>query len=498
MSSWANPESTILRLALPAHQFNWDPQAIEHDDEHILFSAVYQGLVRLDANSLEPLPALAQAWQVSADGLEYRFTLRPKLRFSDGSAITAQSFYRSILRLIDPNRANPNAELLYMIEGVKDYSLGEESDLRALGIEVLNEREILFRLRHPAPYFFEILAHPALSPLSGSQLPLRWSDPRAIPFSGPYLYAGESEDGIILRRNRLYWQADQVEITTIEVHFHQEEASIDVQLTEGKLDWARNLLPSQLTHDHKFLATQRYSSQYYTFVAREGAYAQGTVRRALIKLLPLNMMRDSGMPMAQSLVPPHKDYPTILGINSDYSEGMSLLEQAGYPEAEGLPTLHVLLFSLDDPRALLMQQAWQRAGIDVQLHTLDSSEYYDSSQWDGIALVEQGWSGEYLDPLTFLSLWLTDSRYNQSTFRSAQFDAMIEASHFLTGKERLLKLAQSEALLMASGVVIPMNFLVDREIVPASAWWGFGRNPLGRQRFEYLRKSEMISLVDVL
>ncbi len=50
---------------------------------------VFDGLVRMDAVKIEPVPALAERWEVSEDGLTWTFHLRPGVTWSDGVPFTA-------------------------------------------------------------------------------------------------------------------------------------------------------------------------------------------------------------------------------------------------------------------------------------------------------------------------------------------------------------------------------------------------------------------------
>jgi len=58
---------------------------------------------------------------VLAVGTAGAFTLRPDLRFSDGTTLTADDVRRSWLRVIDPRAPSPLASLLYDVEGARDY-----------------------------------------------------------------------------------------------------------------------------------------------------------------------------------------------------------------------------------------------------------------------------------------------------------------------------------------------------------------------------------------
>ncbi|WDI34514.1 peptide ABC transporter substrate-binding protein [Entomospira nematocerorum] len=494
-------QSHILRLALANQNFNWDPQAIENTDELLLFSSVYQGLVQLDAKTLQPLPALAESWSISDDGLQYTFYLRSRLYFSDGTPITAESFYRSVLRLLDPYIHNPNAELLHMITNAKEYAMGAGIPVQDVGVVVLDERTIQFNLVHPAPYFFEVIAHPALSPLSGSQLPMKWQEPRSIPFSGPYLYAGTTDKGFMLRRNRLYWNAEKVNITTIDVQLFDVEEESNAGLRSEEIDWAHNFFnPKEPIHtNHRLVVNQRYASQYFTFIADNGPYAEPDIRKALIMLLPLQLLRESGLPVATTLIPPTQDYSVVHPFRSDYSEGMLLLSKAGYPEGEGLPTLVIQSFHMEDPRILVMQEAWGNAGISVEIYTPeDHNDYYQISDRQSITIMESAWSADYLDPLAFLFMWQSDSLYNVTNFRDQHFDELIKNSHFLSGRERLQALAMAEKRLLESAVVIPMNFLVDLDLVSPALLTELGHNPLGVRRFENLNKRALYTYYNAI
>ena len=82
-----------------------DPPAMTSQEGFIATTALYEGLVKYKANSTDIEPALAEKWDVSADGLSYVFHLRPNVKFHDGSPLTAEAvafcFDRSI------NKDNP-------------------------------------------------------------------------------------------------------------------------------------------------------------------------------------------------------------------------------------------------------------------------------------------------------------------------------------------------------------------------------------------------------
>src|SRR3989338_5000673 len=93
---------------------------------------VFNGLVKYNER-LEIVGDLAESWSVSDDGLTITFTLRPHIRWHDGTACTAQDVLFTYQKLIDPNVRTPFSSSYELIESV----------------EVLDERTVRIRYREP-------------------------------------------------------------------------------------------------------------------------------------------------------------------------------------------------------------------------------------------------------------------------------------------------------------------------------------------------------------
>src|SRR4051794_22331513 len=76
---------------------SWDPVTSSAGwDVHVL-SLVYAGLTKLDEKG-NAVPGLASGWKYNADGTEVTFTLRPGLKFSDGTVLDADAVRKSLER----------------------------------------------------------------------------------------------------------------------------------------------------------------------------------------------------------------------------------------------------------------------------------------------------------------------------------------------------------------------------------------------------------------
>lgn len=92
-----------------------DPHLATGEPEHRLISELFEGLTRLDAKTLKPVPGVAESWEISPDGKTYTFRIRPEARWSDGKRVTAHDFVYSFRRLLDPALGGEYAYIVYPI-----------------------------------------------------------------------------------------------------------------------------------------------------------------------------------------------------------------------------------------------------------------------------------------------------------------------------------------------------------------------------------------------
>ena len=99
-----------------------DPQLATGEPEHRLLTSIFEGLARLDARSLEPVPGVAESWDISADGKTYTFHLRANARWSDGHPVTAQDFCYAWRRLQEPSLGSEYAYIMHMVRYAEAYN----------------------------------------------------------------------------------------------------------------------------------------------------------------------------------------------------------------------------------------------------------------------------------------------------------------------------------------------------------------------------------------
>jgi oligopeptide transport system substrate-binding protein len=119
------PQRNILRYVNGDEPESLDPPVSSGQPEARIYMALYQGLVEYDPKTLNPIPALAERWDVNNDSSEFVFHMRRNARWSNGDPITAQDFVYSLRRGLSPDLASKNAYLAYYITYAQAYNQKE-------------------------------------------------------------------------------------------------------------------------------------------------------------------------------------------------------------------------------------------------------------------------------------------------------------------------------------------------------------------------------------
>lgn len=118
------PPGQTLRYISGSEPESLDPQLSTGQPEARIFMALYEGLAEYHPKTLEPIPAIAERWELDEDATEIVFFLRKNARFSNGEPITAHDFVWSFRRGLDPALAARSAYLAYDIKYAQGYNEG--------------------------------------------------------------------------------------------------------------------------------------------------------------------------------------------------------------------------------------------------------------------------------------------------------------------------------------------------------------------------------------
>src|SRR5437588_11989 len=155
------PRANVLSYINGPEPESLDPQISDGQPEARIYMALYEGLVEYDPKTTEPIPALAERWEINKDSSEFTFHLRHDGRFSNGEPITARDFVYTIRRGMSAKLGSRTAALAYYIKYAKAYNEGDVFVQDANGGAFLVEKD--FNDAQSEPGHEPLTSHPVES-----------------------------------------------------------------------------------------------------------------------------------------------------------------------------------------------------------------------------------------------------------------------------------------------------------------------------------------------
>jgi oligopeptide transport system substrate-binding protein len=473
-----------------------DPQLIAAYTDQNIAVALFEGLCAIDERTSQPVPAAAEKWDVSPDGLSYTFHLRPGAKWSNGEPLTAPDFVASWRRILAPSLAAEYAYLLYPLKHAEALNTGKSTDFAALGAEAIDDHTLRLTLERPTPYLPALTAQPAWFPVNprvlakfgdiNQRLPL-WTRPENLVGNGPFtLYEWRPNADLRVVKNPAYWDAASVRLGQIlffpnespeveERSFRTGNVHITYSLPTSKLETYRKNNPAALRLDPFLQAI------FLRFNTTRPPFGDARVRRALSlaidrEAIAASVLRGAQNP-ARSFTPPDcAGYTARVRVPTDYELARRLLTEAGFPGGRGLPAVDLQVRNDEyQPRvAEVLQAQWKKElGLNITITPLEQKTWVQNQQTLNYAISGAGWIGDFVDPVTFLDLFVSNGGNNWTGWANPAYDALIrEAAAATEPAARLEHFQQAEALLLEQAPVAPVYFGVRSYLIhPAVHGW---------------------------
>ncbi|HUU32145.1 MAG TPA: ABC transporter substrate-binding protein, partial [Phycisphaerae bacterium] len=137
--------------------------------------------------------------------------------------------------------------------------------------------------------------------------------------------------------------------------------------------------------------------------------------------------------------------------------------------------------------AEMVQQQWREAlGVSVRIEQVEWKVFLDRMQRGEYQIARAGWFGDYVDPNTFLDMFVTGGGNNQTGWSNARYDALIrQAARILQPQDRMRRLAEAEAILLQEVPIVPIYGYTTLMLVRPGLE-GIEPNPLNRIDFGQL------------
>ncbi len=511
----APAQNNILLFGNGTEPEELDPHIVTGLPESRIISTLLQGLVVLDARTLEPRPGVAESWQISPDGLYYRFSLRKDARWSNGDPVTAQDFLYSWQRVLTPALGSQYVSMLYPVKNARAFHEGTLKDFSKVGVHASWGKHLLeVTLQQPTGYFLTTLAHHSTFPVHPPTIEKHGSSAtRGSPWTRPGNFVGNGafqltewklNRFIRVRRNPHYYDAAKIVEEGLDgVDFlPTDNISTEERMFQtGRLHVSSSLLPQRLhfyrrNHPELLREHSSFGTYYYIFNTTRPPLDDVRVRKALSmtvdrKTLVSTVTQGGEKPAAAFTPPGTPGYRpgTRLHLPFDPENARLLLAAAGFPEGKGFPKLQLLYNNQQQHRKIAeaVQNMWNKhLNVKVELVNQEWKVYLRSVREGSFDIARAGWFGDYLDPNTFLDLLTSYNDNNHSGWHNPHYDQLIEAAKLTPFRQQRMKLLlDAETFLLENMPVLPMYVYSSKRLVrPEVRNWTL--NPLDHIVFSEL------------
>ena len=451
-------------------------------------------------NSMEPLTRLAEkdgenvregaaaeSWESNEDGTVWTFHLRDN-KWSDGQPVTANDYVYAITRVLTPETGSPNSWLLTCVKNANAVLAGE-MDPSELGVKAVDDKTIEFTQESPTPYFLALTDTRVMMPQRqdiveqyGESYGAEASN---MVYNGPFkLETWTHNSELILVKNDQYWDAENVNLQTINYKIMNDENTIFNSFTNGSIDSCGCGTPEWM---EKFQSMENVDYIHYTSPAvrfnfyntKDELFQNANIRNAFTLALDrediVNTIYFGTMAPAYGWVP----------------DGVSVGDQGIYREKVEEP-LKAMIGS-EDPKELLLK-GMEELGLGSDPSTLEVTfslggvdqwmknygEYYqqtfknvlgvnvvlDFNEWGTFqSKVNSGdyqmgymsWGIDYNDPYSMLAVMYSTSGNINTGWVNEEYDELLDqAAVEMDDAKRLELYKQAETILFEEGPLCPV------------------------------------------
>ena len=500
-------KTQTLLLGNAAEPQDLDPHSIYAWTDSNIVYALFEPLTWIDEKTTQPIPAAAERWENSADGLTWTFHLRPGMHWSDGDPLTARDWVYSLHRILSPNLAASYAYMIWPVKNAEAFNAGKLLDFSQVGVKALDDLTLQLTLERPTPYLPALVSHTTWLPVHQAtiekfgkmdQKGTRWTRPGNLVGNGAFILTEWSPNSrISVTKNPHYWDAAKVRLNKIVFFPIEDSISEERDFRAGQLHLTYGLPinkiePYRKEHPEQ-LRVEDLLASYYLFInTTKKPFDDWRVRRALA--MAVDRPRIAAQVTMGSRTPAYnftpKDcagYTCTTLMPDDYEAARELLAEAGFPHGQGLPTVEVLSYNTEISIKTLeeMQDVWARElGFHIQIAPVEQKTLFSNTQTGNYTVAFSAWIADYPDPSTFLDCLHTGNGNNWAKYSNPEYDQLVDAAANLAdNRVRYEDFQKAEAILMHDAPLIPLYF-GERPFLTQTSVHGWPDSKLGFKAFK--------------
>ena len=504
-------DASYLGVMLGTNVMSLDTNLATDGDSFEVIADCIDGLMQMDKDGAA-VPALAESYDVSDDGLTYTFHLRDA-KWNNGTAVTANDFVFAWRRI-----AKEAGEYAYMldeignIKGAAEIISGNEADLTTLGVSAADDKTFVVELNVPVSFFPSLMYFPTFYPINEEFYNsladgTYGTSPETFLSNGAFVLESYTPGtaNLSVKKNPDYWDADRVKLAGInyQVVGSSDNAltafrnkTLDVVMVSGnQVDAAKK----DATLAGNLKVTGAGYMWYLSFSQTEknaegGMLANANLRLAISNAIDRDNLVDNyvmdGSLATFTAVPPQfaassttgDDFSADQDAFTDYV-GYNPEKAAEYFEAAKAElgkdsfSFTMIYGNNEGDEVQKVAQAIKEdvedvlPGVEIKLQSMTKAERPDKMQNDNYDIALTRWGPDYADPMTYLGMWVTNNSNNYGFWSNAEFDQLIAdctTGAYITDYDaRWDAMFKAETLVMQEAVIAPLYTKANANLITA-------------------------------
>ncbi|MGG4488784.1 peptide ABC transporter substrate-binding protein [Metabacillus idriensis] len=440
-----------------------------------------EGLYRIDENQ-EPVPAMAEGEpEANEDGTEYTIKLKEDAKWSNGEPVTANDFVFAWQRALNPDTGSEYGPYMMMgkIKNAEALFNGEVKP-EELGVKAQDEKTLVVTLDKPIAFFKSLMAFPTFYPQNQKFVEEQAANfgkkSENLVFNGPFTiqgWEGPADTEWTLEKNAEYWDAKNVSLEKITFNVSKDPQAAANAFEAGEADVTPKLstpaVIAQYESDDRLLRWLEPTIFWLKLNQKNEALANVNIRKAIAMAFNkedlTNEILNNGSIPANYAVP--KEFVTNPDTGEDFREANGDLltynvEEAKKLWAKGLEEIGQkevkLVYLGGDTETSKTIDSYMKdqlqnnlEGLTIDVQSVPFSVRLDRDKTMDYDIQAAGWGPDYLDPISFSDLWITDGGNNKMAYSNEKYDKLLKDAQTTLANDPAKRF---EALQQAEKVVL--------------------------------------------
>ncbi|MDQ0218472.1 ABC transporter substrate-binding protein [Peribacillus cavernae] len=387
-----------------------DPAIVTDGESYIVTEQMYETLVEFEKDSTEIVPALAEKWEVTPDGLKYTFTLRDGVAFHDGEEFNADAVVKNFERWA---KSKDEAKFAYYASMFGGFEGDEGHVIKE--VKAVDPKTVEFTLFRPQAPFLKNLAMSPFAIASPAKFDAIGENPVG---TGPFKFKNwKKGDTIEVVKNDDYWNKELPKLDGVTFKVIKDNSARLNALIKGEIDLVDGVNPSdksKVEDNSKLQLFERPSMNvgYLGFNVEKEPFNKKEVRQAINHLVNKddiikNFYEGTAEPAKNPMPPSIAGYDdSVQDYEYDVEKAKELLKKAGLEKGFKMD-----LWAMPVPRPYMpdgqkvaeaLQASMKEVGIEAKIVTFEWGTYLEKVQAGEAPMFMLGWTGDNGDADNFL------------------------------------------------------------------------------------------------